>query len=51
MRLSRALRKSARTAADIEAIAGGPKTTGRRIQNRLIGRAIGKATWRLWRRS
>jgi hypothetical protein len=50
MRISRALRRSARIAADVEAVAGGPKTTGRRIQNRLIGRAIGRATWRLWRR-
>lgn len=50
MRLSRILTRSAVRARDIEAVMGGPSAVSRRIQNRLIGRAIGKATRGLWRR-
>lgn len=52
MGLARFLFRSARTAADIEALASGsPKRIGRRAKNKLIGRALGRAgLWRrLWR--
>jgi hypothetical protein len=52
MKLRRSLYKSARTLGDVEAVASGdPERITRRAENRLLGRALGRAGfWRtLWR--
>lgn len=48
MKLSRVLGRSAIYARDVEAVAGG--RAGKRLANRVIGRALGKLTRGLWRR-
>lgn len=50
MKPSSWLSRAATTSRDVEAIAGGPDAVGRRIQNRIIGRLVGRATRKLWRR-
>jgi hypothetical protein len=52
MRLRSSLYRSARILGDVEAVASGnPKRITRRVKNKLLGRALGRAgIWRrLWR--
>lgn len=50
MSLTRTLYRLARLSADGRAIRRGPKATARRVRNKAVGRALGRAgVWRrLW---
>jgi hypothetical protein len=47
MTLTSQLRRAARTSADLHAAASGRMVN--RVKNRVIGRALARITWRLWR--
>lgn len=50
MRPSRDLYRLARLVRDLEVLASGdPKKIVRRIKNKIVGRQLGRAFWRVWR--
>jgi hypothetical protein len=50
-KLSSRLYRAARTTNDVETLlSGDPKRVERRLKNKLLGRALGRAgVWRIWR--
>lgn len=48
-KVRRALYTGTRLVRDIEVLASGdPAKIWRRLRNKLVGRALGRLTWRLW---